>query len=165
MEDFVVIGYTLSDRPRRLFSSLLLGLNDSGEPRHVGRVGTGFDDRELERLARLMVPLRRDTPPVRKAMPGQRKRDLRWIVAQVRYTGASVAFNVGGILGGALAPIISQWLADNGGLFWVGFYLSAAAAVSFAGLWFAGEGRSEQFSIQARPKSLNPNSDFRLDER
>ena len=84
---------------------------------------------------------------------------------QVRYTGASVAFNVGGILGGALAPIISQWLADNGGLFWVGVYLSAAAAVSFAALWIAGRGRSEQFSIEARPKSLNANSDFRIDER
>src|SRR3546814_3704653 len=27
---------------------------------------------------------------------------------QVRYTGASMAFNLGGILGGALAPIIAQ---------------------------------------------------------
>src|SRR3546814_13470871 len=36
--------------------------------------------------------------------------------ARVRYTGASMAFNVGGILGGALAPMIAQALADRGGL-------------------------------------------------
>jgi hypothetical protein len=34
------------------------------------------------------------------------------------------------------------------GLFWVGAYLSLAAAISFAGLWFAGETRStEEFPI------------------
>ena len=54
--------------------------------------------------------------------------------ARVRYTGASIAFNVGGILGGALAPIIAQALADRGGLQPVGFYLSAAALISLAAL-------------------------------
>ena len=34
--------------------------------------------------------------------------------ARVRYTGASLAFNVGGILGGALAPIVAQALAGCG---------------------------------------------------
>jgi metabolite-proton symporter len=68
--------------------------------------------------------------------------------AQVRYTGASVAFNLGGILGGALAPIIAQWLSDNGGLFFVGAYLSVAAAISLTALWLAGRTRSsEEFSI------------------
>src|SRR3546814_1387878 len=32
---------------------------------------------------------------------------------QVRYTGASMAFNLGGILRGALAPIVAQALADR----------------------------------------------------
>ena len=68
--------------------------------------------------------------------------------AQVRYTGASVAFNVGGIIGGGLAPFASQWLAQHEGLFWVGAYLSLAAAISLTGLWFAGETRSsEEFPI------------------
>ena len=64
--------------------------------------------------------------------------------ARVRYTGASVAFNVGGIIGGALAPIAAKWLADNGGLFYVGAYLSVAAAISLAALWLAGETRSRE---------------------
>jgi len=54
--------------------------------------------------------------------------------ARVRYTGASVAFNVGGILGGALAPIVAQALADRGGLPWVGGYLAVAGIISLVGL-------------------------------
>ena len=52
----------------------------------------------------------------------------------VRYTGVSVAFNVGGILGGALAPMIAQMMADRGGLLPVGLYLSAAGAISLVAL-------------------------------
>jgi MFS family permease len=54
--------------------------------------------------------------------------------ARVRYTGASTAFNVGGILGGGLAPMAAQYLADKGGLAPVGGYLAVAAALSLAGL-------------------------------
>ncbi|WP_447932951.1 MFS transporter [Sphingopyxis fribergensis] len=52
----------------------------------------------------------------------------------VRYTGASVAFNAGGILGGAMAPIIAQALAERGGTGTVGFYLALAGVVSWLGL-------------------------------
>jgi len=55
---------------------------------------------------------------------------------RVRYTGASIAFNLGGIIGGGLAPIAAQALADRGGLTLVGAYLVAAGVLSFAGLWF-----------------------------
>jgi MFS family permease len=54
--------------------------------------------------------------------------------ARVRYTGASMAFNVGGILGGGLAPLVAQLLATTYGLFAVGIYLSAAGLVSFVAL-------------------------------
>ncbi|MDO8379930.1 MFS transporter [Phenylobacterium sp.] len=55
--------------------------------------------------------------------------------ARVRYTGASVAFNIGGILGGGLAPMIAQALADRGGLVPVGYYLSGAALISLTALF------------------------------
>ena len=54
--------------------------------------------------------------------------------ARVRYTGASVTFNVGGILGGAVAPVAAQALAESGGLFFVGLYISIAAAISLVAL-------------------------------
>jgi MFS family permease len=53
---------------------------------------------------------------------------------RVRYTGASIAFNVGGIIGGGLAPMVAQALADKGGLTPVGFYLAAAGLLSLLGL-------------------------------
>lgn len=52
----------------------------------------------------------------------------------VRYTGASVAFNAGGIIGGAMAPIIAQALAEWGGTEVVGLYLALAGIVSWLGL-------------------------------
>ena len=54
--------------------------------------------------------------------------------AGVRYTGVSIAFNLGGILGGALAPIAAQKLAEAGGLNLVGIYLIGAALLSLGGL-------------------------------
>jgi metabolite-proton symporter len=48
----------------------------------------------------------------------------------VRYTGASVSYNLGGILGASLAPFIAQLLVVRGGLPWVGHYLLIAALVS-----------------------------------
>ena len=53
---------------------------------------------------------------------------------RVRYSGASIAFNVGGILGGGLAPLAAQALAARGGLAPVGAYLAAAGALSLLGL-------------------------------
>ncbi len=53
---------------------------------------------------------------------------------RVRYTGASVAFNAGGILGGAVAPIVAQALAEWRGTPVVGLYLALAGVVSWLGL-------------------------------
>jgi len=52
----------------------------------------------------------------------------------VRYTGASLAFSLAGILGASLAPYIATWLAKNYGLFYVGLYLSAMSVVTLLGL-------------------------------
>ncbi|MFC0205127.1 MFS transporter [Novosphingobium soli] len=58
----------------------------------------------------------------------------RLFAARVRYTGASIAFNVGGIIGGGFAPVVAQGLADSGGLLFVGLYISGAALLSLFGL-------------------------------
>jgi MFS family permease len=50
--------------------------------------------------------------------------------ARVRYTGTSMTFNLGGILGGGVTPILAQTLAERGGLSWVGLYLTLAAIAS-----------------------------------
>ncbi len=57
----------------------------------------------------------------------------------VRYTGAATAYSLGGILGGSLAPYIAQRLVSFGGLPWVGYYITAAAVVSFLAILATGE--------------------------
>jgi MFS family permease len=54
----------------------------------------------------------------------------------VRYTGASLTFNLAGIVGASLAPYLATWLAVNYGLAFVGYYLSAAGLITLAALWF-----------------------------
>jgi metabolite-proton symporter len=59
--------------------------------------------------------------------------------AEVRYTGASLTFNLAGILGASLAPYIATWLARTYGLEYVGYYLSAAAVLSLVALLLTGK--------------------------
>lgn len=54
--------------------------------------------------------------------------------AAVRYTGASLAFTLAGILGASLTPAIATKLATLYGLNYVGYYLSFAAAITFLAL-------------------------------
>jgi hypothetical protein len=52
----------------------------------------------------------------------------------VRYTGMSVAFNGGGIVGGAVAPIAAQMLSNAGGTSLVGLFLCVAGMVTLMGV-------------------------------
>jgi len=52
----------------------------------------------------------------------------------VRYTGASLTFNLAGILGASLAPYAATWLAHHYGLAYVGYYQSAAGLITLAAL-------------------------------
>ncbi|MFF4697688.1 MFS transporter [Streptomyces chattanoogensis] len=48
----------------------------------------------------------------------------------VRYSGASLAYNLGGVLGGAVAPLVATRLQSESGSSSVGWYVSAMAVVS-----------------------------------
>lgn len=56
--------------------------------------------------------------------------------ARVRYTGASVAFNVGGVIGGGFTPVVAEAISKTPGLglTYVGYYMSAACALSVVAL-------------------------------
>lgn len=53
----------------------------------------------------------------------------------VRYSGAGLSYQLGGILGASFAPAIAQSLVNQGGLTWVGAYLSSMALISFLAVW------------------------------
>ena len=52
----------------------------------------------------------------------------------VRYSGISVAFNVGGIIGGALTPLAAQAMAGAGQVHFVGLLIAAAGALTLVGI-------------------------------
>ena len=58
----------------------------------------------------------------------------RLFPVNVRYTGVSMAFNGGGIIGGAIAPVAAQMLSGMGGTALVGLFLSAAGLVTLVGV-------------------------------
>ena len=63
---------------------------------------------------------------------------------RVRYTGSSLTFNLAGIFGASLAPYIATWLAENYGLQYVGYYLTASALLTLVGLTGIPETKDEQ---------------------
>lgn len=65
--------------------------------------------------------------------------------AEMRYTGASLAFNFAGILGASIAPYLAMWLASTYSLAAVGWYLSAAGLISAMAIWGLAETRHHKF--------------------
>lgn len=62
----------------------------------------------------------------------------------VRYSGAGMAYQLGGIFGASFAPYISQLLVTRGGLEWVGGYVAMTAVVSLLAVLALGETRQNQ---------------------
>jgi bifunctional non-homologous end joining protein LigD len=62
-QEFVIVGWTESDK-RRGFRSLLLGVNEDGALKYVGKVGTGFDTKGIESLMARMQPMETDKAPL-----------------------------------------------------------------------------------------------------
>jgi bifunctional non-homologous end joining protein LigD len=74
-QEFVVGGWLPGEgRRRSRIGALLVGVYDAdGAFRYAGRVGTGFSDAELVRLAGLLEPLRRDESPFQAGEPPPRE--------------------------------------------------------------------------------------------
>src|SRR5690606_24741662 len=65
-EDFIVCGYSTGKGARgKTFGALVLCARDEdGNLVHVGRAGSGFDDRTLREVLDRLEPLRVDRPPI-----------------------------------------------------------------------------------------------------
>jgi bifunctional non-homologous end joining protein LigD len=91
-QEFVIAGYTRGQGRRAgTLGSLVLATYQGGDLVYVGNVGTGFNDREIDRLLKKLKPLVRDTPAFREVpkMPRIRKGDVIWVepklVAEVEF--------------------------------------------------------------------------------
>lgn len=76
-QEFVIGGYTPSDRPGRPFASLLLGTREGGRLVYRGRVGTGFNETSFRLLAAGFTP--RKTAPFDTPVPGSVGRGAVWL--------------------------------------------------------------------------------------
>jgi len=91
-QEFVVAGYTRGKGRRQgTLGSLVLATYEGGELVYVGNVGTGFNDREIDRLLKKLKPLERDDSPFPSVpkMPRVKKGDVVWtepkLVAEVEF--------------------------------------------------------------------------------
>ncbi|AUW58614.1 DNA ligase D [Sphingobium sp. SCG-1] len=86
-QEFVIVGWTPSDKQRG-FRSLLLGVHEDGKLRYAGKAGTGYTADEIERLMALMAPIEVKEPTV--AAPRAAVRGAHWIkpklVAEIAFT-------------------------------------------------------------------------------
>ena len=68
--------------------------------------------------------------------------------AQVRYSGVSIGYALGAILGGAFAPLIAQLLLDETGQsFSIGIYLMGLTAISFVAVTLVKETRGGPLGV------------------
>ncbi|WP_274535002.1 DNA ligase D [Mesorhizobium sp. LCM 4577] len=86
-QEFVVVGWTPSDKDRA-FRSLILGVYDGGKLRYAGKVGTGFDAAGMARLMQTMAPLEQKAATVEA--PRAEVRGAHWLrprlVAEIAFT-------------------------------------------------------------------------------
>lgn len=90
-QEFVIVGWTQSDKARG-FRSLLLGVHEDGKLRYAGKVGTGFSNQLMLDLSEKLAKLERKTPPVEvpKNIGRAAVRGARWVtpklVAEIAFT-------------------------------------------------------------------------------
>ncbi|HEY9055705.1 MAG TPA: DNA ligase D [Aurantimonas sp.] len=77
-QEFIVGGWSPSDKKGRAFSSILVGVMEDGSVRYRGRVGSGFDQQTLADLAKRFDALARKTSPF-DTLPRDVERDARFV--------------------------------------------------------------------------------------
>lgn len=99
-QEFVIIGWTTSDKQRG-FRALLLGTWVGDTLHYAGKAGTGFTMARIDELMEKMKPLERKTAPVDDA-PRAAVRGAHWIepklVAEIAYTETTAPLGQGGVL-------------------------------------------------------------------
>ena len=87
-QEFVIGGWTEPRQTRTYFGALLLGVYDRDQLVYVGHTGTGFNERELARVMKLLKPLETKTCPFAN-LPKSNERP-HWVrpalVAQIKFT-------------------------------------------------------------------------------
>jgi bifunctional non-homologous end joining protein LigD len=88
-QEFVIGGYTLSDKKTSGVSSLLLGVYEGDELVYAGRAGTGFTARTAKELEEKFTLLRRSTSPFKQVPARKQNETITWLepelAAEIRF--------------------------------------------------------------------------------
>jgi bifunctional non-homologous end joining protein LigD len=89
-QEFVIGGYTKPSGARTGFGALLLGYYRKSQLIYCGRVGTGFTNDSLKRLAAELKRHKRESPPFENPPTGSERRGVTWVqptlVCEVEFT-------------------------------------------------------------------------------
>lgn len=96
-QEFVVGGWSPSDKAGRPFASLLLGVMEDGELRYAGRVGSGFDAQAFKEIAPKLQRLARRTSPFAD-LPREVARDARFVTPKLVLQADFAEFTADGIV-------------------------------------------------------------------
>jgi bifunctional non-homologous end joining protein LigD len=80
-QEFVIIGWSESDKKGRGFRALLLGLHENGKLRYAGKVGTGFSNAVQHDLRARLDALAIDKPAA--PVPRAEARGAHWVKPQL----------------------------------------------------------------------------------
>jgi len=78
-QEFVIGGYTLSDKKKSGISSLILGIYEGHDLIYVGRAGTGFSERTMKDLESRFKGLKRDTSPFKHPPEEKKNERITWL--------------------------------------------------------------------------------------
>jgi bifunctional non-homologous end joining protein LigD len=95
-QEFVIAGWSESDKKGRGFRALLLAINEKGKLRYAGKVGTGFSNETQRDLRARLERLERKTAPVE--VPRAEARGAHWVKPELVAEIASAEFTGEGIL-------------------------------------------------------------------
>lgn len=73
--------------------------------------------------------------------------------SRFRYTGAGLSYNLGGIIGGAVPPILAAQIVANYSSIWVGVLLAALSAVSLAAILALPETKNNDMEDSPAPQA------------
>ena len=90
-QEFVIGGYTLSEKKTSGVSSLLLGFYEGERLVYAGRAGTGLTVRGMEELGEKFERIKRETAPFKNAPEPRKNEAVTWLepelVAEIRFAG------------------------------------------------------------------------------
>jgi bifunctional non-homologous end joining protein LigD len=96
-QEFIVVGYTPAASLPKAIGALTVAVQENGELRYAGRVGTGYTQKLARELFKRLEPLRAERRPV-ELPADERRRDVIWVKPELVVEAEFAGVTHGGVL-------------------------------------------------------------------